>query len=314
MKHILFFFLSAFALCLGGCSSSTEQVENTTNLRVLSWNIWHGGHSKAHPGKSCEGAHGILKKSNADVILMIETYGCSNQVADELGYYHRLISDNLSIYSKYPIVKTYLFPDSISTFNFGGVELDVNGKRVRVFDTWLHYLPDATLVPTDKSEAEIIAWDKAGTRDDEIKKIMEVLKPFMAEADRIPMIMGGDFNIHSHLDWTEATKNLYNHNGVVVKWPVSQVMEENNFKDSFRELHPNPEKELKELGPTWNWGEKGWNDRLDRIDYIYYQGKTIQAVKSESYYEDIAASLDFYGESFFYPSDHGLVITDFELK
>lgn len=314
MKNILFLLLSALALCLGGCSYSVNSAESTINLRVLSWNIWHGGHSKEHPGKSCEGARGILTKSEADVILMIETYGCSDQIADELGYYHRLLSSNLSVYSRYPIVKTYLFPDSISTFNFGGVELDVNGKRVRVFDTWLHYLPDIILVPTDKSREEIVAWDNAGTRDDELKKIMGVLKPFIAETDSIPMIMGGDFNAHSHLDWTEETKDLYNHGGAVVDWTTSKMMEEHHFIDSFRELHPNPAKDVKELGPTWNWGETGWNTRQDRIDYIYYQGKTIKAVNSESHYQDIAAPLEFKGESFFYPSDHGFVITDFVIK
>ena len=314
MKKILFLVLFVVSILFSGCANHVAEQGNTVNLRVLSWNIWHGGHSKAHPGKSCEGAHGILKKSKADVVLMIETYGCSEQIADELGYYHRLISSNLSIYSKYPIVKTYSFADSIDPFNFGGVELDVNGRRVRVFDTWLHYLPDATLVPVNLSDAEIQAWDNAGTRDDEIKKIMDVLKPFMAESDSIPMIMGGDFNIHSHLDWTEATKDLYKHGGAVVNWTVSKIMEENHFKDSFRELHPNPEKDVKELGPTWNWGEKGWNDRLDRIDYIYYKGKTIQAVNSESFYQEIAAPLDFDGESFFYPSDHGFVLTDFVIK
>ena len=114
---------------------------------------------------------GIIKKSGADIILMIETYGCSDNIADCLGYYHRLIADNLSIYSRHPIVKTYTFPGKVSTFNFGGAEIDVNGKHVRVFDTWLHYLPDARLVPTDKPEADILAWDDEGSRDDEIRAI-----------------------------------------------------------------------------------------------------------------------------------------------
>ena len=138
------------------CVPQSRQSKSVEELKVLSWNVWHGGHSEAYPGKSCEGTMGILKKSDADVILMIETYGCSDQVADHLGYYHRLLSNNLSIYSRYPILKTYTFPDSIATFNFGGVELDINGKRIRVFNTWLHYLPDMRLVPTEKTEAEIL--------------------------------------------------------------------------------------------------------------------------------------------------------------
>ena len=82
------------------------------------------------------------EKSEADVILMVETYGAAPMVADSLGYSYNLISDNLCIYSRYPIIRKYAFADSISTFNFGGVMIDVNGKPVRVFDTWL-------LLPSD---------------------------------------------------------------------------------------------------------------------------------------------------------------------
>ena len=89
---------------------------------------------------------------------MIETYGAAPMVADSLGYDYVLLSDNLCIYSRYPIKKTYLFPDSISTFNFGGVEIDMDGTPVRLFDTWLHYLPDMRLVPTEQSETDILAW------------------------------------------------------------------------------------------------------------------------------------------------------------
>lgn len=309
MKKIL---LGVFAVltALCACGSDTQKPEPVKNLKVLSWNVWHGGHSEAYPGESCKGTMEILKKSDADVILMIETYGCSDQVADHLGYYHRLLSSNLSVYSRYPILKTYTFPDSIATFNFGGVELDVNGKRVRIFDTWLHYLPDMRLVPTDKTEAEILTWDNEGTRDEEIGRILSVLQPMMSEADSIPIIMGGDFNDHSHLDWTEATKDLYNHGGAVVNWTVSKIMEEAGFKDSFRELHPDP---VKELGPTWYWtGDE--KNRQDRIDFIYYKGNKLNAIKSESYNTDLPGYLDFYGEKFFYASDHGFVMTTFSLK
>lgn len=78
--------------------------------------------------------------------------------------------------------------------------------------------------------------------------------------------MSGDFNSHSHLDWTEETKDLYDHNGAVVRWPVSLAMEQAGFKDSFREMNPDA---AKNLGRTWRYGE-GTTDRYDRIDYIYY--------------------------------------------
>ena len=254
----------------------------------------------------------ILKKSEADVVLMIETYGAAPMVADSLGYSYNLISDNLSIYSRYPIIRKYAFADSISTFNFGGVMIDVDGKPVRVFNTWLHYLPDMRLAPTDKSKEEILAWEMEGTRDEEIHKILSVLQPLLAEADSIPIIMGGDFNVHSHLDWTEATRNLYLHGGAVVDWPVSIAMEEAGFKDSFREMNPNP---VANLGVTWLTDADSLETecRMDRIDFIYYQGKTIQAIASECYDNSLGKTFTFKGEDFFYPSDHGFVLSKFEL-
>ena len=248
--------------------------------------MWHGGHSKAYPGKGCEGTVGILKKSGADVVLMVETYGAAPMVADSLGYQYHLISNNLCIYSRYPIVEKYAFPDSIGTFNFGGVKIDMDGTPVRIFDTWLHYLPDMRLAPTDKSEEEILAWETAGTRDDEIGKILSVLKPMLAEADSIP---------------------------VIVRWPASVAMEKAGFKDSFREMNPDA---AAKLGVTWLTDADSLETecRADRIDFIYYQGKTIQATTSECYDNSLGKTFTFEGEDFFYPSDHGFVLSEFVLK
>ena len=299
-------------LLLGMFTSCSEQ-QKEQHLTVLSWNIWHGGHSKTYGQKACDGIIGVLKKSQADVILMVETYGSAPMVADSLGYNYPLISDNLCIYSRYPIVKKYAFPDQIGTFNFGGVEIDMDGTPVRLFDTWIHYLPDMRLVPTDKTEEEILAWDDAGTRDEEIRKILSVLKPMIAETDSIPLIMGGDFNSHSHLDWTEATKDLYNHGGVVVNWTVSKEIAAANFKDSFREINPDP---VKNIGTTWLTDADSLEtvNRQDRIDFIYYQGKTIQATESECYDNILGETFSFKGEDFFYASDHGFVLTTFKIK
>ena len=305
-------FIGVVVLCLCALAACTSSKESKKTLTVLSWNVWHGGHSKTYSGKGCEGTIDILKKSEADVVLMIETYGAAPMVADSLGYSYNLISDNLSIYSRYPIIRKYAFADSISTFNFGGVMIDVDGKPVRVFNTWLHYLPDMRLVPTDKSKEEILAWEMEGTRDEEIHKILSVLQPLLAEADSIPIIMGGDFKVHSHLDWTEATRNVYFDGGGGVDWPVSIAMEEAGFKDSFREMNPNP---VANLGVTWLTDADSLETecRMDRIDFIYYQGKTIQAIASECYDNSLGKTFTFKGEDFFYPSDHGFVLSKFEL-
>lgn len=310
MKRYISMVAVLLTVALFAISCTQPKGSNAKELKVLSWNVWHGGHSETYPGEGCKGAIGILRQSNADVILMIETYGAAPMVADSLGYNYVLLSDNLCIYSRYPIQKTFTYPDSISTFNFGGVEIDMDGTPVRLFDTWLHYLPDMRLTPTDKPEAEILAWDNEGTRDEEIRKILSILQPILSQSDSIPVIMGGDFNAHSHLDWTEATKNEYNHGGAVVRWTVSEEMQKANFKDSYREINPDP---VKNIGTTWLYDNGEKLTRSDRIDFIYYRGKTIQAVESESYNQELAKPLIFKGGEFFYPSDHGFVMTTFKI-
>ncbi len=290
-----------------------DKTDNTPHrLTVMAWNVWHEGHSRTYGQQACDATIGIIRQSGADVILMVETYGTSHQVADSLGYYHRLLSSNLCIYSRYPIVRTYTFADSISTFNFGGVEIDMDGTPVRIFDTWIHYLPDERLAPIDQSEAEILAWENSGTRDDETRTILSVLRPMIAQTDSIPMIIGGDFNSHSHLDWTEATKNLYNHGGAVVDWTVSRMMADAGFTDSFREVNPDP---VKNIGTTWLTDADSLEtpNRADRIDFIYYRGSTIRPVESECYDNRLGQPFDFMGRTFFYPSDHGFVLTTFEV-
>ena len=68
----------------------------------------------------------------------------------------------------------------------------------------------------------------------------------------------------------------------MVDWPVSIAMEKAGFKDSFREMNPDP---VASPGVTWLADADSLETecRMDRIDFIYYQGKTIQAIASECY-------------------------------
>ena len=83
------------------------------------------------------------------------------------------------------------------------------------------------------------------------------------------VILGGDFNEASHLDWTEAVKNLYDHRGTVINWSSTATLSKAGFKDSYRVLYPD---EVNYPGFTWpaqsSWTPK--SDERDRIDYIFY--------------------------------------------
>lgn len=311
MKKILFCVCVSFIV--SACSLSTPE---TTQLKVMVWNIWHGGHGESLPKDGCEDVVGVIKASEADVVLMIETYGSAPAFAEALGFEYRLLSDNLSIYSRYPITRQMTYPDTISTFNFGGVEIDVDGQRVALFDTWLNYIPDARLVPADLSEAEIIAWENSGGRVDEIKACQKAIAEYMADSENVPVVVGGDFNGHSHMDWVPQTAVMYNHSGLTVEWPVSRVMTDAGFVDSFRHVHPDV---ADNIGVTWLSGASVADStevygRQDRIDYLYYMGSKLQAVDSEIVNYPEGTDFEYKGQKFMYPSDHGFVLTTFDLK
>lgn len=267
-------------------------------LKVLAWNIWHGGHRYGN-AVGLQRVIDVIKDSNADVVGLIETYGSGEVIADSLGYYFYLVSSNLSIMSRYPIVETV---KGFRSFNFGGAKLDLgNGQELLFLDTWLHYLPSVYKSIEDGKSVEYIIAEEGKTRHDEVQQILKEIKPWLDKSGETPVVMSGDFNSGSHLDWIEDTKKI--HYGYVVEWPVSKEMIHAGFKDSYRELHIDP---LLDPGLTWTpraaTSSKKYGLR-DRIDYIYYQGKSLRAIESKV--------VDYHPVMF--PSDHAGVVTVFKL-
>ena len=146
------------------------------------------------------------------------------------------------------------------------------------------------------------------------------------------VILGGDFNEPSMLDWTKETKNLYDHNDIVYKWDVSAKLLKNGYLDSYREFHPSVVEYPGFTYPSANknmsinkltWAPK--SDERERIDFIYYKAKgdfilknvTVLGPKasiknSKEYIENInekhIAPIDIW------PSDHKGVVAVFELS
>ncbi len=268
-------------------------------LKVQVWNIWHGGHRFGqHVGvkRTIE----ILKQENADIIGLIETYGSGAIIADSLGYHFYLISTNLSIMSRYPIEETI---PVFKPFNSGGAIINLgNDQKIAFFDIWLHYLPDASVLD-DPGKLDQFKQEELKTRGSEIESILKDIRPWTANASQIPVIMVGDFNTDSHLDWSEKYKTM--HKGMTMDFPVSISMQKADFSDSFRQLHPNV---FMAPGSTWspliNEAVNSKEVLLNRIDYIYYKGN-----KLSPYFSTVLNH-----HPVCWPSDHGSVITYFYLR
>lgn len=265
-------------------------------LRVMTWNIWHGGRRYGqHVGVNR--VIETIKSAQPDIIGLIETYGSGPVIADSLGYYFYLISSNLSIMSRVPITETI---QAFRPFNFGGARLDAGQDReIVLLDTWLHYLPNySSKVEEGVATPEELIVAEGETRHGEVQAILEEVAEMDFKPD-VPVFMVGDFNSGSHLDWIESTKSI--HFGYQVEWPVSKAMERAGFKDSYRKLHIDP---LRDPGFTWT-PRAATSTSLyglrDRIDYIFYKGP-VRPIESKV--------IDYHPVMF--PSDHAAVISVFE--
>lgn len=267
------------------------------SLKITSFNIWHAGKER---GKEAGLANiiALLKQEDPDVITLVETYGAAEEIAGALGFQFYLISSNLAIFSRYPIEKTYRL---FKPFNSGGALVRMpGGRQARVFTIWLYHLPDYKniLAPQQVSTEAYLA-EENKTRGMQMQSILSELKPYLAVSDSVPVILGGDFNSGSHLDWIPATANR--HYGYVLPWPVSRALATAGFKDSYRVVHPDP---VSHPGTTISITPESAGTIKDRIDYIYFKGKMLHPV-----YTNV---IDKHAISF--PSDHAGVSTSFIWK
>lgn len=271
---------------------------NPRILKVLQWNIWHGGNHLGKDGR--ERIIDLIKASHADVVTMQEGYGSQKMIADSLGFYLQTASlkDNLALFSRYPLEKIATKKTFFSNPAF--VKLP-GGQKVYVNDCWIRYAyrPGYTCVAnTGLNPDGWVAEDSILGLED-IRQILE--KDFYPYVDQeTPAIIGGDLNSGSHLDWTLRAAPLH-YGYAAEKLPISRYLMENGFKDSFRQLHPD---ELERGEGTFAviFGHL----QTSRIDYIYSKGSKLKAISSK-----IIRTTPEIDDV--WPGDHAAVLTVFEL-
>ncbi len=298
-------------------ASGTEEVRV---LKVLSYNAWHGfgsingGHRK--------GLESIIL-SDADIIGMQESLDNVSgsgvyqpqKIANDLGWFYRTdLSTSLGIISRYPITDQTL---QAGIARGAKIQITANPEQeVILMNCHLDYLSYGPYAAeaNGANEAKVLAEETASQRDEQIAAIVAGMSSILSNADNIPVLLTGDFNAPSHLDWTDANAAAHYNVGDVA-WPTSTAVINAGMSDSFREIHPDP---TVLGGNTWSPVFKG-TEPQDRIDFVYFKGSSMRPLTSEVFTTAVENTTGRWGASTApilnntWPSDHAAVLTEFSL-
>jgi hypothetical protein len=182
-------------------------------LRLLNWNIWHGG---KHLGQ--EGPRRVLDLIRAvrpDLVTLQEAYGSQEMFARELGMHLLTISPdaNLAILSRLPLKA---LPTKHSSFQSLLAEVALPDERsLQLASWWLRYASysDGTYLNPGQESSKWIADDKRLSTADARSILEKDIVPNRRPG--VPLVIGGDFNSCSHLDWTAAASRFHGGYGPV---------------------------------------------------------------------------------------------------
>lgn len=279
-----------------------EDEPRVRELRVMSWNLWLGGiEVDDYRDKQLR----ILLEADVDVVGLQETHAHSaKELAEALGWDYHQGGDNLGIISRYPLVARHGVPVGISAT----VQLD-SGSDVTVWSAHLNCTPYGPYDALhDGQPVEVLVErESAAGRLGEIQEILRAMGDDLAARDSTPVLLVGDFNVPSHLDWIDETAPLHGGYGPV-PWPVTLAAEAAGLRDSYREAHPDP---VRAPGTTWSPVTPA-PEPQDRIDYILYAGRGLRVRDSTTHVTgEPRPEPDVAGNT--WPSDHAAVITTFTL-
>jgi len=272
-------------------------------IKVMTFNTWCGF---ANIKNGFEKGVKVIKESKVDIVGLQESASVAEDVAKQLNWYvAHDFGNGVAIISKYQILKRY-FNNAWAV----GTLIKVNDSSIKKIYIWNCHLSSSPYGVSYAHQGypikEIL--DKEEVRVFEIKDIVSDIKDQLNNSDNIPVILMGDFNCPSHLDWIKKTKN--SHYGYVIKWPVSLILEKVGMKDSFRLIYPDPSINP---GNTWSPIYK-IDEPQDRIDRIYFKGNKLKVIDSYIYTGYGKTSTDPNYVDNDWPSDHAAVITVFKLN
>ncbi|MEQ8762889.1 MAG: endonuclease/exonuclease/phosphatase family protein [Planctomycetota bacterium] len=299
---------------------SFHQADEPDSWRLMVWNIQRGANEFDH---GPEKALAVIRAAAPDICLLQESYDIDGDrptlgrwLADRLGWRAwQGESPHLCVLTRFEIEEKRFHEP---WHGVGALVKDEAERRALVYSTWIDwraYLPYALRDDPDQSDAKLLANETEGS--DRVKQaaaLLEHLRESKALEGEYPLLVGGDWNCPSHLDWTEDAARLFRYR-LALPLPVSRMMAEAGFQDTFRAVHPDP---TRTPGITWTPLDRGTPEAptpADRIDRLYLrnpaQGKKLRPKKAHVLPRTLEP-MTIPAKNRQFPSDHGAVIVDLE--
>jgi exodeoxyribonuclease-3 len=294
--NILYTQIMALALCCASLVGAEERLPSESTIRIMSFNIWRDGNGGKQPLSQTAK---VIQMAKADVVGLQEAKPATvKEIADMLGWHH-----NGTVISRFKIVE-----------NKGpGIKLRLNsGQEIVVFNNHFAHAPyqpyQLLSIPYGKgkfikTEKEAIA-EASQARGHQVAALLKAIKALPEK--ELPVFILGDFNEPSHQDWTAKAATAGRH-PIKVSYPTTHSLTKAGMVDAYRAVYPD---EMKFPGYTWTPTTKMTDpkDHHDRIDFIFFRGKTVkvegaQIVGESRKNADIVLSP--------YPSDHRAVVATF---
>ncbi len=274
-------------------------------FRLMVFNIEYGGERIAF-----NQVIAAIHAADPDVVFLEEADLNTGKVSAALGGTHPYFDSGMQIVSRFP-----LYEPSGSKKAYTLAEIRP-GEVVVLANAHLDSVRYGPFRMQQGATADWLEANERVTRLSNLRHPMQVLPPLAAQGH--PVFLGGDFNSPSHLDYTPqnvAVMETVRGVGHVFElaWPVSKALHDAGFRDSYRDVHPDP---VAQPGLTW-WAGKPWVPGgyypktvvKDRIDFIYSAGPA-QTLDSRVVGEagaDVDIAIDPW------VSDHRAVVSSFDV-
>lgn len=295
-KQFLFITIVSLVFVLSSIQACNGSQSGEKQFKVLQLNLWHGTTTVPN---GLTGLVDVIRKTDPDVVFLCEIRTDPEEpfipklislLEDEGIYYHGENLDmSVGILSKY----TLRNPTSAFTLDNGSrpmikASIEIDEQVFTIYSAHLDYRHYECYLPRGYSGATwkkieapvtnadtVLAANRISYRDEAIRAFVEEAAKEIEKGHIV--IVGGDFNEPSHLDWQENTKHLWDHNGAVIDWDCSVMLTEAGYIDAYRTIYPDPVHYPGFTFPSENKdvdiNKLAWApdvDERDRIDFIYY--------------------------------------------